>query len=90
MKITFDAAKRESNRAERGLDFARAAEVFEGVTVTRSDERKDYGEPRFVTSGRLDGRIVVVVWTPRGPARRIISMRKANEREIKKFIAALG
>lgn len=56
MKITFDASKREKNRAEKGLDFERAAEVFEGVTVTRSDERKAYGEPRFVTSGRLDGR----------------------------------
>lgn len=89
MKITFDAAKRENNRAEKGLDFERAAEVFEGVTVTRSDERKAYGEPRFVTSGRLDGRIVVVVWTPRGAARRIVSMRKANEREIKKYISAL-
>jgi uncharacterized DUF497 family protein len=89
MKIVFDAAKRDKNFDEKGLDFVRAAEVFEGATVTVNDERKDYGETRFVTAGRLDGRIVIVVWTRRGHARRIISMRKANEREIKKYTAAL-
>ena len=83
MKITFDDVKRERSLTEKGLDFLRAGEVFEGATVTANDARKDYGEARFVTAGRLDGRIVVVVWTPRGQARRIISMRKANEREIK-------
>lgn len=89
MKITFDALKQEKSLKERGLDFRRAVEVFEGATATVRDVRKDYGEPRFVTTGRLDGRIVVVVWTPRGHARRIISMRKANEREIKKYTATL-
>jgi uncharacterized protein len=43
--------------------------------------RKDYGEPRFITIGSLDGRMVVSVWTPRGAVRRIISLRKANDRE---------
>ncbi|SEG35954.1 hypothetical protein SAMN05216242_1631, partial [Thauera chlorobenzoica] len=43
--------------------------------------REDYSEPRHITVGKLDGRMVVMVWTPRGEARRIISMRKANERE---------
>lgn len=89
MKIIFDAAKRDKNVKEKGLDFLRAGEVFEGATVTEHDARKEYGEARFVTVGRLDGRIVVVVWTPRGLSRRIISMRKANEREIKKYTAAL-
>jgi uncharacterized DUF497 family protein len=90
MRLTFDSAKREKTLAERGLDFARAREVFEGVTVTRDDSRLDYGERRHVTVGVLDGRIVVVVWTQRGQARRIISMRKANEREIAKFVQDLG
>jgi uncharacterized DUF497 family protein len=85
MKLTFDVAKRERTLAERGLDFARAGEVFAGVTVTRTDSRKDYGERRFVSVGNLDDRVVVIVWTSRGQARRIISMRKANEREIAKF-----
>jgi len=90
MRLTFDSAKREKTLAERGLDFVRAREVFEGVTVTTDDSRRHYGEDRRVTVGYLDGRIVVVVWTPRGQARRIISMRKANEREIAKFTQALG
>jgi uncharacterized DUF497 family protein len=58
--------------------------------VTTGDSRLNYGERRWVTVGYLDGRVVVVVWTPRGQARRIISMRKANEREIAKFARDLG
>ena len=90
MRLTFDSAKREKTLVERGLDFVRARDVFEGVTVTTEDNRLDYGEHRRVTVGYLDGRVVVVVWTPRGQARRIISMRKANEREIAKFRQDLG
>ncbi|ELT9129660.1 BrnT family toxin [Salmonella enterica] len=44
-----------------------------------------YGEIRYITAGTLDGRVVVLVWTPRDNARRIISMRKANEREKTRF-----
>ncbi|WGG53552.1 BrnT family toxin [Rugamonas sp. DEMB1] len=90
MRLTFDPAKREKTLAERGLEFVRAREVFEGVTVTSDVRRLDYGEHRRVTVGYLDGRVVVVVWTRRGQARRIISMRKANEREIAKFAQDLG
>jgi uncharacterized DUF497 family protein len=89
MRITFDPTKRARTLLDRGLDFSRAREVFDGITVTETDERFHYGEPRNVTVGYLDGRVVVVVWTPRGRARRIISMRKANEREIEKFIQDL-
>jgi uncharacterized protein len=81
LKAEFDAAKRQSVLDNRGLDMARANEIFAGATLTILDERKDYGEPRFITIGRLDGRMVVTVWTPRGAARRIISLRKANDRE---------
>jgi hypothetical protein len=85
MKIEFDQSKRDKTFRERGLDFARATEVFSGVTVTVADTRQDYGEPRWITVGLLDERTVVSVWTPRGEARRIISMRYANEREIAKY-----
>jgi len=81
--ITFDRVKRAKTLAERRLDFERAKVVFEGIHLTRIDDRLDYGEQRFITAGWLDERIVVIVWTPRGRARRIISMRKANEREVK-------
>ncbi len=79
--ITFDPVKRAKTLEERGLDFADAALVFAGRHTVELDERRDYGEPRFITAGHLQGRIVVLVWTPRGAARRIMSMRHAHERE---------
>jgi uncharacterized protein len=81
MAITYDPAKRDWTLRERGLDFEAAEEVFAGRIVQRQDIRRDYGEVRIVTIGFLRGRMVVVVWTPRGSDRHIISMRKANERE---------
>jgi uncharacterized DUF497 family protein len=81
MRITFDAAKREKTLADRGLDFADAALVFAGVTLEVEDTRKNYGETRVICYGLLQGRMVVVGYTPRGADRHIFSMRKANERE---------
>lgn len=89
MRITFDLCKRDKTLLERGLDFGRASEVFDGINMTIEDVRYDYGEHRYITVGHLDERVVVIVWTRRGIARRIISMRKANEREIKQFIRDL-
>ena len=90
MRLDFDPGKRDKTLIERGLDFARAEEVFSGAIVTLQDKRFDYSEPRFITVGLLEGRAVVLVWTPRDDVRRIISMRKANEREIAKFAPGLG
>lgn len=81
MALEFDAAKRIATLKARELDMARAGEVFAGPTLTVEDDRQDYGENRFVTIGFLDGRMVVLVWTLRNGTQRIISMRKANERE---------
>ncbi len=61
--------------------MARADEVFAGATLTVEDHRQNYGEDRFITIGFLDATMVVLVWTPRDGAHRVISMRKANERE---------
>ena len=61
--------------------MARAGDVFVDDTLTVEDDRRDYGEDRFITVGFLDGTMVVLVWTPRDEAYRIISMRKTNERE---------
>ena len=90
VKITFDPAKREATWAERGLDFFDAADVFSGTTYTQEDVRFDYGERRFQTVGFLNGRMVMVVWTPRGDARHVISMRKCNEREQEAHRQRLG
>ena len=81
MRITFDPAKRDLTLKHRGLDFARADEVFAGLTATVVDDRFDYGETRFITAGQLDGRLIVMVWTQRGGARHIISMRHCHAKE---------
>jgi uncharacterized DUF497 family protein len=85
MQIEFDNVKRNATLVARGLDFARCDAVFAGPTLTQLDGRVDYGEERFITLGLLDALWVVLVWTPRGANRRIISMRFANEREIKRY-----
>ena len=81
MKLEFDQAKLKKTLQERGLDFSRAVEVFDGLHFTGQDKRMEYEEDRFITVGWLDGSMIVMVWTPRGEVRRVISMRKANDRE---------
>ena len=81
MRITFDQPKRDKALVERGLDFADAEIVFQGVTLELEDIRREYGEQRIICFGLLAGRMVVVGYTPRGADRHIFSMRKANDRE---------
>jgi len=70
--------------------MARANEIFESPHMDQIDCRKNYGEIRVFSFGYLGNIPVVVVWTYRGIKRRIISLRRANEREIKKYQARLG
>lgn len=85
MEVTYDDEKRALTLLERRLDFEDAARVFAGSEYTVADDRTDYGEVRFQTYGLLEKRLVLVVWTQRGEARHIISMRKCNDRERKRF-----
>jgi uncharacterized protein len=83
MKVTFDPKKRADTLGQRGLDFFDAPKVFAGVRFTFSDERFAYPEPRCVTIGSLEGRMVIVVWTPDAEVdgeecRRIISMKESQ------------
>jgi len=79
----WDNEKNKKNLIDRGLNFADAEIVFSGTCATFEDTRFDYGEPRFITFGMLAGRMVVIAHTPRGKKTRIISIRKANNREQK-------
>jgi uncharacterized DUF497 family protein len=90
MKITFDPVKRDLTWKHRGLDFRRADEVFSGVTATVIDGRFDYGETRFISAGHLDDRVVIVVWTQRGEARHIISMRHCHAKEEEIWLRRMG
>jgi len=89
MKITFDPQKRQRTLEARGLDFADSVAIFQSRHISQLDDRQDYGEKRFITYGYIGDRIVAMVWTERGTSRRIISLRKANEREQKKVKEAL-
>jgi uncharacterized DUF497 family protein len=90
VRITYDHGKRNRTLAERGLDFEAAAKVFAGPTLTLPDERQDYGEIRYQTYGLLEGRLIMMVWTEGVDSRRVISMRRCNEREKKRFQARLA
>ena len=85
MDISYDPDKRDWTLSERGLDFNRCSEVFNGLHISVDDHRQDYGELRHITIGYLEKRMVIIVWTKRPQSRRIISMRKANDREQKAY-----
>jgi len=89
VRIIFDAAKRAKTLEERGVDVADAAEVFGGRHTVALDQRRDYGEPRLISVGKLHGRLVVIVWTPRGNTRSIISMRLCHASEAERWAAFL-
>jgi uncharacterized DUF497 family protein len=86
MNVEYDCKKRQAALDELGLDFEDAPEVFNGPRrITWEDTRKEYGKRRKITMGELAGRLVIIVHTNRGDNVRIISMRKANEREQRWF-----
>ena len=90
MEITYDPTKYAVTLRERKLDFEDARVIFAGRHATRLDDRLDYGEARFVSAGLLQGRMVVLVWAPRGEARHVISMRHAHEKEAKLWRERMG
>jgi hypothetical protein len=85
----WDPGKEETNIADRGLDFTTASRIWGGPVLEKIDDRHDYGEMRILASGKVDGRLTVVVYTLRGENRRIISARKANRREQRRFEAEI-
>ncbi|OQW73931.1 MAG: hypothetical protein BVN32_13300 [Proteobacteria bacterium ST_bin14] len=90
MEISFDPTKRQKTLIERGIDFADAGALFDDPSYTVADDRFDYPEPRFLTFGMLDGRLMIAAWTPTESGVRVISMRKCNERERASFAARMG
>lgn len=85
MKINYDPAKNIKNIKERSLSFKLAGEFnFESALVWQ-DIRNDYGELRFNALGYINNRLYHMTFTPRGGAMRVISLRKANSREVKKY-----
>jgi uncharacterized protein len=89
MRIRFDLRKRLRTVEQRGLDFLDAESIFAGPTIEAPDRRRDYVEERIVCFGLLRGRAIIVVYTERNGIRHIISMRKANDREQRRFLPHL-
>jgi hypothetical protein len=85
MIIEFDPAKSERNVHERGLPFDLVAEFEWDSCQTYEDTRFDYPEPRRVSVGYIRGRLHVVCHTPVRDGLRVISLRKANKREVRRY-----
>jgi uncharacterized DUF497 family protein len=86
MNFEWDEAKSEACFRERGFDFAYAARAFfDPNRVIQLDDRYSYSEERYQLMGMIEQRLFVLVYTPRSDAMRIISARKANQREIRYY-----
>ena len=86
LRIEYDDVKEQANLAKHGISLRRAADLT--ATVERTDVRRNYGEVRIVVMGLTDGRVHVCIYTPRGEGNRIISLRKANGREVNEYRSA--
>lgn len=86
MLYEWDENKRRSNVEKHGEDFADIALLDWSRAHIEPDTRRNYGEPRYAALvPRDDDRLMCLVFTPRGPRMRIISYRKANNREKRKY-----
>ena len=89
MEFTWSETKRAANLKAHGLDFVDAPRVFEGLTFTFEDDRFSYGEQRFVTLGLLAGFPVSILHTESDHEIRVISFRKATNRETDIFFSKI-
>ncbi len=86
MNFEWDETKSEDCFKQRGFNFAYAARAFfDPERIVRADTRRSYGEERYQLMGRIEGRLFVIVYTPRSHTTRIVSARKANQREVKHY-----
>lgn len=88
MVMPFDPGKDELNRVKHGLALEFGLQVIaDRKRIEVLDLRRDYGEDRIVCYGAVDGRVYVTVYTLRNDVPRIISVRKANDREVERYAA---
>ena len=85
MIFEWDDKKNDINLQKHKIDFELISLVFNETLIEQEDKRKDYGEVRFVGYGLIQGRCINVVFTKRGEKIRIISGRKANAKETRKY-----
>jgi uncharacterized protein len=85
MQLSFDPDKNKRNIQERGLAFTLAADLDWSTALIDEDTRHDYGERRFRVLGCIDERLYALIFTPRAGMVHVISLRKANAREVKHY-----
>ena len=86
MDFKWDESKNKTNIDKRDLDFADAWQIFDAPMLVRIDNRKDYGEERFIGIGFINNLVVVIVFTePNEQTIRVISLRKALKYEREQF-----
>ena len=83
--IAFDAAKDQANIAKHGVSLSRAADFVMEMARVSQDDRADYGEERLIAVGPLDNRLYIMIFTLRDGTIRVISLRKANRREVERY-----
>lgn len=88
MNIEFDTAKSEANRVKHGIELASAERLEWSMAVTWRDTRKDYGEGRECGIGYIGLTLYFVAYVDRDQTRRIISLRKANRKEVNRYAEA--
>ena len=81
MLVEFDPAKSAKNVRERGIGFGRLENMNFDTAISVEDRRRNYGEARLRVPGYIDGKLHAAVITPRGERIRVISLRRANQRE---------
>ena len=85
MKISFDPKKDERTRRERGISLSLGKDILLNRVKVVADDRRNYGEIRLVAFGYVGQRLHVCVFTMRDDTYHIISVRKANDRETRKY-----
>ncbi len=85
MQLSFDPDKNNRNIQERGLDFNLATELDWATALIDEDTRHNYGERRFRALGCIGERLYALIFTPRAGLVHVISLRKANVREVKHY-----
>jgi hypothetical protein len=89
VEFAFHPTKDETNRAKHGVALSDAARLDWDRVLAKPDNRADYGEARQIGYGPIERRLYCVVFVDRGETRRIISLRKANNREIDNYEAQI-
>jgi uncharacterized DUF497 family protein len=85
MNVTFDPAKDALNLVNHHMTLALAADLDWETLLAKPDSRQEYGEERMVGYALMNARLYCVIYVDRDESRRIISLRKANSREVKHY-----